>query len=119
VRARRSQHLPVVLTRDEIRLVLDRLDGAPRLVVLLLYGASLRLLECAQLRVKDVDVAANAIVIRNGKGAKDRVTMLPSAAKSGLLKQVDRVRQQHAYDIEHGAGWVALPDAIARSPAER
>lgn len=114
VRARRSQHLPVVLTRDEIRRVLDRLDGAPRLIVLLLYGAGLRLLECAQLRIKDVDFATNVIVIRNGKGAKDRVTMLPTAAKPGLLKQVERVRQQHADDIERGAGWVALPDALAR-----
>src|SRR5207244_13314906 len=80
VRARRPQRLPVVLTREEVRTVLERLDGAPRLMALLLYGAGLRLLECARLRVKDVDFARNQVIVRSGKGAKDRVTMLPAIA---------------------------------------
>jgi integron integrase len=104
----------VVFTRAEVRQLLDQLEGAPRLMVLLLYGAGLRLLECARLRVKDIDFAANHIVIRNGKGAKHRVTMLPGAAKASLLQQVDMVRRQHRADLDQGAGWVSLPDALAR-----
>jgi integron integrase len=114
IRAQRPVHLPVVLTRDEVRRVLTRLEGPSRLIVLLLYGAGLRLLEAAQLRVKDVDVATNQIMIRNGKGAKDRITMLPVIVKAGLLEQLDVVRHQHNADLGRGAGWVALPDALAR-----
>ena len=114
IRAQRPVHLPVVLTRDEVRRVLARLEGPSRLIVLLLYGAGLRLLEAAQLRVKDVDVATNQITIRNGKGAKDRITMLPVVVKAGLLEQLDVVRRQHNADLGRGAGWVALPDALAR-----
>src|SRR5262249_20690331 len=77
VRAKRPQRFPVVLTRDEVRAVLQPLRGAPRLMAYLLYGAGLRLLECCRLRVQDVDFAANLIVVRSGKGDKDRVTMLP------------------------------------------
>jgi integrase len=94
VRARRPQHLPVVFTRDEVRgRVLARLDGPRRLIALLLYGCGLRLLECLQLRVKDVDFPANQITIRSGKGARDRVTMLPAAAKPGLLEHIASVRR--------------------------
>src|SRR5882762_7068819 len=90
VRARTPESLPTVLTRDEVRRVLEHLEGTPRLMVLLLYGAGLRLLECAQLRIKDVDFAANRLVVRSGKGAKDRVTMLPTAAKTRLLRRSRR-----------------------------
>ena len=83
VRAKRPQYLPVVLTRDETRALLQRLNGVPRIMALLLYGAGLRLLECCRLRVKDVDFAADQIVIRDGKGRKDRVTVLPAAADYG------------------------------------
>ena len=114
IRAQRPTHLPVVLTRDEVFRVLARLDGPSRLIVLLLYGAGLRLLEAAQLRVKDVDLGTNQILVRNGKGAKDRITMLPAVAKPGLVGQLDVVRRQHRADLERGAGWVALPDALAR-----
>lgn len=82
VRAKRPRRLPVVLTRDEIRAVLDRLRAVPRLMALLLDGAGLRVLECARLRVKDVDLASNQIVVRAGKGDRDRVTMLPPRPKS-------------------------------------
>jgi integron integrase len=114
VRARRPWHLPVVFTRDEVRGVLAHLDGAPRLIALLLYGCGLRLLECLQLRVKDLDFTANQITIRSGKGARDRVTMLPVTAKPDLLRQVAFARRQHAEDVGRDAGWVALPDALAR-----
>src|SRR6266550_6217268 len=77
VRARRPERLPVVLTRDEVRAVLQRLEGAPRLMAWLLYGGGLRVLECCRLRIQDVDFSTNQIVVRGGKGDKDRVTMLP------------------------------------------
>src|SRR2546425_5385630 len=114
VRAKRPQHLPVVLTRDEVRAVLQRLDGVPRLMAILLYGAGLRLLECCHLRVKDVDFATNQILIRDGKGHKDRVTMLPASVKSVLIAHIERVREQHQADLRQGAGWVELPGALAR-----
>ena len=82
VRAKRPLPLPVVLTRDAVRAVLQRLDGVPRLIALVLYGAGVRLLECSRLRVKDIDVATNQVVIRDGKGHTDRVTRLPAAGKA-------------------------------------
>jgi len=114
VRAKRPQHLPVVLTRDEVRAVLQRLDGVSRLMALLLYGAGLRLLECCHLRVKDIDFATNQIVIRDGKGRKDRVTMLPAAVKAALIAHLERAREQYQADLRHGAGWVELPNALTR-----
>jgi integron integrase len=114
VRAKRPQYLPVVLTRDETRAVLQHLTGVPRIMALLLYGAGLRLLECCRLRVKDVDFATKQIVIRDGKGRKDRVTMLPAAAEGVLIAHIDRVRAQHQADLRHGAGWVELPGALLR-----
>ena len=81
VRSKRAARLPVVLTREEVRAVLQRMSGVHRLMAILLYGAGLRLLECARLRVKDVDFARNQITVRAGKGDKDRVTMLPAAVK--------------------------------------
>ena len=114
VRAKRPQHLPTVLTRDEVRAVLERMDGVPRVMALLLYGAGLRLLECCRLRIKDVDFAANQITIRDGKGGKDRRTMLPGAIKADLAKHLERVRALHQRDLRHGAGWVELPWALAR-----
>jgi integron integrase len=114
IRAKRPVHLPVVLTRDEVRTVLRRLDGVPRLMAVLLYGAGLRLLECCRLRVKDVDVATHQLTIRDGKGHKDRATMLPAAVKAELLTHLERVRRQHEDDLRHGAGWVELPGALLR-----
>jgi integron integrase len=114
VRAKRPERLPVVLTRDEVRAVLNQLVREPRLMSLLLYGAGLRLLECARLRVKDVDFASNQIVVRDGKGHKDRVTMLPAAVKAHLARHLEVVRRQHQVDLERGAGWVELPDALMR-----
>ncbi len=114
VRAKRPQRLPVVLSRDEVRLVLGRLDGMPRLMACLLYGAGLRVLECCRLRVQDVDFTANQIVVRGGKGDKDRVTMLPAMAKADLARHLENVRTQHQQDLALGAGWVELPTALSR-----
>ena len=114
VYAKRPHHLPVVLNRDEVRAVLAEIQGVPRLMALLLYGGGLRLLECARLRVKDLDVARNQIVVRAGKGDKDRLTMLPAAIKADLMRHLESVRRQHQTDLQAGAGWVELPWALAR-----
>lgn len=114
VRAKRPERLPVVLTREEVRAVLQRLDGVPRLMACLLYGAGLRVLECCRLRVQDIDFATNQIVIRGGKGDKDRVTMLPGIAKADLSRHLDVVRAQHQRDLGAGAGWVELPTALLK-----
>ncbi len=114
VRAKRTVRLPVVLARDEVRAVLRQLHGTHRLMALLLYGAGLRLLECARLRVKDIDFARNQIVIRAGKGDKDRATTLPAVAAADLPTHLQAVKRQHDLDLQHGAGWVELPWALAR-----
>src|SRR3989441_2116812 len=102
VRAKRPERLPIVLTRDEVRAVIFELDGTPRLMATLLYGSGLRLLECARLRVQDIDFATNQIIVRDGKGAKDRVTVLPAVAKAPLARHLQRVKRQHEADLAHG-----------------
>ncbi len=114
VRARRPERLPVVLTRNEVRAVLQGLTGPTRLMAYLLYGAGLRLLECCRLRVQDLDFEASQIVVRAGKGDKDRVTMLPAIVRDDLASHVVRMREQHSRDLIAGAGCVELPTAIAR-----
>ena len=114
VRAKRPERLPVVLTREEVRAVFQWLDGVPRLMAFLLYGAGLRVLECCRLRVQDIDFATNQIVVRGGKGDKDRVTMLPGIAKANLSRHLDVVRAQHQRDLAAGAGWVELPTALLK-----
>jgi len=114
VRARRPTRLPIVLTREEVRAVISKLDSTPRLMATLLYGSGLRVLECARLRVQDIDFATNQIIVRDGKGAKDRVTVLPTVAKGPLALHLQRVKWQHEADLARGAGWVELPWALAR-----
>ena len=114
VRAKRPERLPVVLTREEVRAVLQRLEGTPRLMACLLYGAGLRVLECCRLRVQDVDFTTNQLVVRGGKGDRDRVTVLPAIAKQDLSKQLEAARLQHRHDLTAGAGWVELPTALLR-----
>lgn len=113
-RARMPTRVPVVLTPSEVRAVLDRLDGVPQLVAMLLYGAGLRLQECLSLRVKDVDLERREITVRRGKGQKDRRVMLPDAVREGLGRHLAQVRQVHARDMADGYGRVVLPDALAR-----
>jgi len=103
-----------VLSRAEVRAVLERLQGTKRLMAFLLYGAGLRVLECARLRVKDVDFAGHQLFVRSGKGDKDRVTLLPEAAYVPLARHLKRVRCLHERDVAAGAGWAALPNALAR-----
>jgi integron integrase len=114
VRAKRPVRLPVVLTRDEVRAVIRQLRGTPRLMAILLYGSGLRLLECARLRVKDVDFGRHQIIVRAGKGDKDRTTTLPTIISVDLTRHLDIVKKQHDLDLRQGAGWVELPWALAR-----
>jgi len=114
VRARRPRRLPIVLTRDEVRAVITEMHGTSRLMATLLYGAGLRLLECCHLRVQNIDFGTNQIVVRDGKGAKDRVTILPAVAKAALAQHLQSAQRQHEADLTRGAGWVELPWALAR-----
>lgn len=114
VHAKTPRRLPVVLSRDEVRLVLDAMSATPRLMAMLLYGSGLRLLECCRLRVKDVDFDQNQIVVRAGKGDKDRYTMLPASAQEPLRRHLDAVRAQHQEDLAQGLGAVALPYSLDR-----
>jgi integron integrase len=110
--AKTSRRLPVVLTREEVDRVIAGMNGVTRIMALLLYGCGLRLMECCRLRVKDVDFAANIILVRAGKGQKDRVTMLPGAVRDDLEKHLRRVEKQYREDLRAGAGWVELPNAL-------
>jgi len=114
VRARKPARLPAVLTPDEVRAVLSCMTGAPRLMVSLLYGSGLRLLECARLRVKHVDLGAGRIHGRSGKGDRDCITLLPAVLSPPLERHLRRVREQHRRDLEKGAGFVELPSALGR-----
>jgi integron integrase len=114
VRAKAPRRLPVVLTRSEVRAVFEHLSGSKLLVPMLLYGSGLRLLECLNLRVKDLDFERGEIRVRRGKGAKDRVTVLPSSVKERLSAHLEKVREQHERDRASGAGYVELPDALER-----
>jgi integron integrase len=114
VRARTPERLPVVLSRHEVAALLEHLNGTERLVVVLLYGAGLRLEECLALRVKDLDFDRQQLIVRQGKGRKDRMTMLPAAAREPLTGHLTRVRQIHDADLAHGFGRVVLPFAVDR-----
>lgn len=117
VRARRPKHLPVVMSPAEVRRVLERIAGANglfRLMAQLLYGCGLRLHECCQLRVKDVDLARGQIIVRAGKGNKDRVVMLPRAVRPDLERQVAARRALHERDLARGVARVELPYALER-----
>jgi integron integrase len=113
-RAKRPARLPVVLNRAAVVAVIGKLTGVTKIIGLLLYGAGLRLGECLELRVKDLDFDLGQITIRRGKGQKDRVTMLPGAARELLRQHLEVVRGIHVADVEQGLGRVVLPDALAR-----
>ncbi|TDB38335.1 MAG: integron integrase [Actinobacteria bacterium] len=114
IRARKPQRLPVVMTRVEVRALLEQLPGDKWLMASLMYGSGLRLMECLRLRVQDVDFDRGEITVRNGKGAKDRVTMLPDSLKPALREQLSRARETHERDLAAGWGRVVLPDALDR-----
>ena len=113
-RARMPAKVPIVLTVAEVRKVLDALAGVPRLVAMLLFGAGLRLQECLDLRVKDIDFERREITVRRGKGQKDRRVMLPHASREPLEHHLDRVRRLHHADLAAGFGRVVLPGALDR-----
>lgn len=113
-RARRPARVPTVLTRQEVQRLLAKLHGTRWLMASLLYGAGLRLRECLKLRVKDVDFEYRQIVVRDGKGAKDRVTMLPAAVIEQLKAHLVHVKALHERDLAEGYGDVELPNALAR-----
>lgn len=114
IRARRPRRLPVVMTREEVKAVLSHLIGDRRLIAALLYGSGLRLMECLRLRVQDIDFDLSQLTVRDGKGAKDRVTMLPQSVKPMLADHLRRVKQIHDKDLLDGWGEVELPGALDR-----
>jgi integron integrase len=114
VRAKKPKHLPVVLTRDEVARVLAQLSGVKWMVATLLYGSGLRLLEALRLRVKDVEFSRGEIVVRDGKGQKDRVTMLPRTLVAPLQEHLQKVADLHQQDLAEGFGRANLPFALAR-----
>ncbi|MHB2154398.1 integron integrase [Calditrichota bacterium GD2] len=112
--SKKPQKLPVVFTHKEAKAVLEKLNGANWLMAMLLYGAGLRLNECLQLRVKDIDFEYKQITVRSGKGEKDRVTLLPEKLIIPLKKQIEYVKKLHEYDLKNGFGSVYLPYALER-----
>ena len=113
-RAKKPRRLPVVLTRREVHALLDEMTGVHWLMASLLYGTGMRLMECARLRVKDVDFERRELLIRHGKGGKDRHTMLPGSLVEPLQSQLAEARRIHDRDVRAGFGRVWLPDALAR-----
>lgn len=113
-RAQRPARLPEVFTREEVRAVLGGMEGTPRLMAGLLYGSGLRLMECVRLRVKDLDFDRRQVTVREGKGEKDRVTMLPQSLAEPLRRQLEHARRLHEDDLAAGFGAVYLPYALER-----
>lgn len=116
-RAKRPRRLPAVLSVAEVQEVLARMEGRPWLIASLLYGTGLRLMECLRLRVQDVDFRRNEILVRAGKGGKDRRTMLPRSLVEPLQREIERARMLHQSDLAAGCGLAALPHALARKYA--
>ncbi|OGP32616.1 MAG: integrase [Deltaproteobacteria bacterium GWC2_42_11] len=114
IRAKKPKRLPVVLTKQEAKAVIGLLEGDKWLMGMLLYGAGLRLMECLRLRVQDIDFSRNEIMVRDGKGAKDRITMLPELIKKPLQDHLRDVKAIHEKDLAEGWGRVLMPDALDR-----
>ena len=112
VQAKRSPRVPVVLTPGEVRTLLEQMEGTMALVAHLLYGTGMRLMEGLRLRVKDVEFHRHEVIVRDGKGGKDRVTMLPDRVAPALRAHLERVRALHVQDLAEGFGEVFLPDAL-------
>ena len=113
-RLQRKTRLPVVLSKREVQLVLSEMGGTPRLMAELLYGSGLRVSECVTLRVKDIDLDAGTILVRSGKGNKDRITVLPGSCKPELERHLLKVAQRHSNDLLRGAGYAPMPNALYR-----
>ena len=113
-KAKRPEKIPVVLTKDEMNSLFYHLDGEKKLMAGLLYGAGLRLLECVRLRIKDIDLSYNQVIVRDGKGNKDRITLLPQKFKEPLKLQMKKAAILHKQDLADGYGEVYLPYALDR-----
>jgi integron integrase len=113
-RAKREKYIPVVFTKEEARSILSKLTGEYKLIAGLLYGSGLRLMECVRLRVQDIDFAANHIIVKDGKGNKSRITVLPAKLKESLRRQINSVQSLHQFDLQQGYGEVLLPNAYKR-----
>jgi len=114
IRAKPSANLPVVLSRQEVKLLLSKMRGTPALMANVIYGSGIRLMECCTLRLKDIDLERQQLSVRRGKGGRDRVTLIPENLRSKLEEQIKKVTHMHADDRRRGGGWVTLPDALAR-----
>ena len=110
--AKRPYRLPIVLSREEAAEVIHEMRGTTKLMAMLLYGSGLRLMECCCLRVKDIDLDRREIIVRRGKGGRDRVTMLPDSLDAPLQAHLVKLRARHELDVQRGAGHVDLPDAL-------
>lgn len=108
----RVKHLPTVFSRNEAASIINKLDGVPKLIVSLLYGTGMRLNECLRLRIKDIDFGMNQIIVRDGKGEKDRITVLPTKIIPDLRVHLDKVKKLHLMDLKAGAGRTILPYAL-------
>ncbi|HDQ03767.1 MAG TPA: integron integrase [Deltaproteobacteria bacterium] len=114
IRARKPVRLPVVITKSEVKAVLENLKDNKWIIAYLMYGAGLRLMECLRLRIQDLDFSKNQILVRSGKGDKDRITMFPESVKKPLIEHLKKVKKIHESDIANGFGRVLLPEALAR-----
>ncbi len=114
VKAKRQRRLPNVLSRGEVKRILDNIEGTPRLMAALLYGTGMRLMEGCCLRVKDLDFAQNQTIVRAGKGGKDRITMLPTSLQDPLIRHLETVKKLHEEDLANDLGAVELPGALSR-----
>ncbi|MGB5540488.1 MAG: integron integrase [Gammaproteobacteria bacterium] len=114
IRAKRPKHLPVILSRTEVGILLDEIPGTNGLIARLLYGTGMRKMECLRLRIQDMDFSYRQITVRSGKGDKDRVTLLPDSLADPLGEHLERVRRLHHMDIDEGYGEVHLPYALER-----
>ena len=113
-RARTHRRIPTVLTHEEAIEIIGLIRGVPQTMVQLMYGSGLRQAECCSLRIKDINLSMYEVVVRSGKGGKDRRTVLPKSLRTKLSAQIETVRNFHAYDITNGHGEVYLPEALAR-----
>ncbi|PCI38461.1 MAG: integrase [Elusimicrobia bacterium] len=113
-RAKRARGLPTVLSRAEVKMILEKMDGVTKLMAVLLYGTGMRLMECCELRVKDLDFQQRQTIVRSGKGGKGRITMLPNTLQAALIRHLDVVKALHKKDLEMRLGAVALPTALGR-----
>jgi len=114
IRAARKKNIPVVLTRDEVGQVLTLMNGTVQLMAKLLYGSGLRVMECVRLRVQNIDFGMGEIMVREGKGFKDRLTMLPESLVPALQEQIERVKVLHRQDLKNGFGSLCMPYGLER-----